>query len=179
MNPDLAQLIFGFQSFEEIPLYVKAVCIRIFIMHPRMWYDNKKIKIKHASLNDFDQIIVAKMFMQSFTHRTKFGAIINLSRYTISRAINKWLPLWATSGLYLSLLPVPHDYYKKESPNDDMRENLSNITRLFDGKDTITETFRKDDSLRRRTRSSKVHESVCRTITFATPWDFRLSTLEL
>lgn len=39
---------------------------------------------------------------------------------------------------------------------------------MFDGKDTITETKRKDDALRRRQRSSKMHNSALRWINFQT-----------
>ena len=109
------------------------------------------------------------MPMHYFTHRMKFGAIIDVSRFTISRAMIKWIPLWATRGSHLSLLPMPHNYHKKESPNDCMRENLSNIAHLFDRKNMITETIRNDDSLRKIARSSKVYESAYRTITLATP----------
>ena len=40
---------------------------------------------------------------------------------------------------------------------------------MFDGKDIITETPRNDDSIKRRLRSKKVHESAARTINFSTP----------
>ena len=109
-NLDIAQLIFGFQSFEENLLCVKAFFTSTIIACPRMCYENNKMTIDPASLNYFEQTIVAKISMQSFTHRMKFGTIIDVCRFAISRATNKCLPLWVTCGLCLSLLPMPHDY---------------------------------------------------------------------
>ena len=64
---------------------------------------------------------------------------------------------------------MPHEYYKKELPDEHISNDMNNITHLFDGKDIIIETTRTNDSLRRRTRSSKVDELACRTINFTTP----------
>ena len=64
---------------------------------------------------------------------------------------------------------MSHDYYEKEFPNDHARENMKNATHLFDGKDVIVETKRKNNNLRCRTRSSKFNESSCRIINFTTP----------
>ena len=79
------------------------------------------------------------------------------------------MPMWATYESYLSILVMPHDYYSKELPDEYRTKNLNKITHLFDGKDIITETPRKNDSLKRRIRSEKVHDSGCRTINFTTP----------
>ena len=67
------------------------------------------------------------------------------------------------------MLPMCHDYYEKELPADYVENNLNKVTHLVDGKDIIIETPRNNDSLRRRARSEKVHESAARTLKFSTP----------
>ena len=64
---------------------------------------------------------------------------------------------------------MPHDYHSKELPDEYRNKNLNKITHLFDGKDITTETPSKNDSLKRRIRSEKVHDSGCGTINFNTP----------
>ena len=73
--------------------------------------------------------------------------------------------------IVFSLLPMSHDYYEKEFPDDRARENMNNAIHLYDGKDVIVETIRKNDNLRCRTRSSKVNKSACRIINFTTPME--------
>ena len=79
------------------------------------------------------------------------------------------MPSWSTYGSCLSTLPIPHDYFKKELADFYIENNLRNITHSFDGKDIIIETLRKNDNLRRRTRSEKVHDSACRTLNVTSP----------
>ena len=87
----------------------------------------------------------------------------------MQKCLNKLMPCWATYGAYLSILPMPHDYFNKELPNYYIENNLNNVTHLFYGNDVIIETIRKNDNMRRRTRSDKVYDSACRTLNFGTP----------
>ena len=64
---------------------------------------------------------------------------------------------------------MPHDHCAKELPREHIETSLNEVTHLFDGKDTITETPRSNDDLRHRMRSEKVHESESKTINFSTP----------
>ena len=137
--------------------------------HPTIVTKNKKKFIQPEHLTEFEQILIAKMFMQCFPQRDKLSLVANLHRHTISNAIEKWIPLWGTFGSYISMLPMPHDYFAKELPNDYVLHNLPNVTHLFDGKDIVIECVRKDNNLKRRIWSDKVHDSSCRTINFTTP----------
>ena len=112
------------------------------------------------------------MSIQCFPQRDKLSLVANLHRHTISNAIEKWLPLWGTFGSYISMLPMPRDYFAKELPNDCVLHNLPNVTHLFDGKDTIIECIRNNNDLKRRIWSDKVHDSACRTINFTTLMGF-------
>ena len=55
--------------------------------------------------------------------------------------------MWERYGEFLSILPVPHEHYAKESPAFCASNNLNNVAHLYDGKDTIIETVRNDDNL--------------------------------
>ena len=92
-----------------------------------------------------------------------------VSRKAMSKALKKLVPMWGTFGSYLSMLPMNHGYYEKELPEEHKENNLMNIAHLVDGKDIIIETMRNNDSLKRRIRSEKVHESAARTLNFSTP----------
>lgn len=168
-NKDAALHLFGFNSFDETLLYIQAFFQNVKIEFPSIFCDKNKICIKPTYLTDIEQILIAKMFMQSFTHRTKCSLVVNISRQCVSYAAKKWSPMWAAYGAYLSILPMPHDYYKKESPEECKTENLNNVTHLFDEKDIIIEIIRNNDNLRRRVRSEKVSDSACKTINFSTP----------
>ena len=83
------------------------------------------------------------MLIQSFPSRDKNSLIISVCRQTVTKTIEKWLPLWSTFGSCISILPRPHDYYSKDLPDDFEIHGLPKVTHLFDGKDIIVETMRK------------------------------------
>ena len=169
-NEEAARLLFGFNSFDETLLYIKNFFADVNVNHfPKTSLIKKKITTSPSKLTELEQITIAKMFMQSFSHRTKLSCVLSVSRQCISDQTQKWMPMWATYGSYLSILVMPHDYHSKELPDEHRNKNLNKITHLFDGKDVIAETPRKNDSLKRRIRSEKVHDSGCRTINFTTP----------
>ena len=92
-----------------------------------------------------------------------------MSRHSIAHHVHEWLHMCAKFGEHLHMTQMPYGYYEKELPTFYIENNLSNITHLCDGKDTIIETVRKDDSLKRRILSYKTNYSSCRCINFTTP----------
>jgi hypothetical protein len=64
---------------------------------------------------------------------------------------------------------MPRDYFSKEMPDDFVKMKLDRVSFLFDGKDTPSETRRKDDTARRTQHSSKMHCSAFRWINFVSP----------
>ena len=162
--------MFGFASFEETIFYVKAFFTDVKMEFPKVTIGKEnRIIMKPSYLTGIEQTLITKIFMHYTPHRTKASLMLDISRQSLTYHLNKWLPLWATFGSYNSVLPMPHDHYVKELPEYCRQNNLNKITHLFDGKDVIIETKRNDDNLRRRTRSKKVHDSTCRTISFTTP----------
>ena len=79
--------------------------------------------IRPSYLTDLEQISVAKILLQSFPHLTKTALIVGVSRQCVSSALNKWGPMWAAYGSHLSILPMPHDYYDKELPQEHIDRN--------------------------------------------------------
>ena len=69
--------------------------------------------------------------------------MLNISRQSVSTHIEKWLPLWATFGSYISMLPMTHDNCNKELCDEYQVKNMFNITYLLERKDIITETKKK------------------------------------
>ena len=125
--------------------------------------------IKPPCMTEFEQILLCKLLMQAFPHRTKSALIVGVSRQTITYALDKWAPMWAAHGSYLSTLPMHHKCCEKELPEEQRENKLNKISHLFDGNDAIIETPRKNDNFKRRVRSEKVHKSAARTINFSTP----------
>ena len=167
--PQAALQMFGFKTFEEAMFYITNFFADSSMEFPRNELSDNKICIKSNNLSDVEQILIVKMFLQSFPHRQKCSMLLSISRQVVTKCINRWMPKWATFGTYLSMLPIPHDYFRKELPDFYIDNNLSNVTHVFDGKDIIIDTIRKDNNLRRRNRSEKVHDSACRTLHFTSP----------
>ena len=114
-------------------------------------------------------MLVVKIFMHSLPHRSKCATVLGMSRHLVSYALIKWAPLWATFGSCMSALPMSHGFYKKEFSNEHIEYDLKNGSHLVDGKEMLIEKIRVNDSLKRRSRSEKVHEYAARTLNFSTP----------
>ena len=147
--------MFGFKTFEEKMFYVTAFFIDSNMEFPRIELNDKNTSINPDNLTEFGQILIVKIFMQKFPQRRKCSLTLNMQRQVVTKYINRWMPLWATYGSHLSMLPISHDYFKKELPDFYIDNDMSNVTHLFDGKDIMIETLRKNDNLRRSTRSEK------------------------
>ena len=91
-----------------------------------------------------------------------------MSRHVVSYALIKWDLLWATFVSYMSSLPMNNEHYEIQFPNEHIECDLKNVTHSFDGKETLIEIMRVNDSLKRRSRSEKVHESAATTLNFST-----------
>ena len=142
-NEKAANQLFGFQSFDETICYIKAFFTKIEIKFQIISFENKKIVIKPSFLTECEQMLICKLFMQAFPHRTKSALIVGVSRQTTTHVLGKWAPMWATCGSCLSMLPTHHDHYEIELPQDCAENNLNKVSHLFDGKDIIIETPRK------------------------------------
>ena len=67
-------------------------------------------------MSDYEQIVLTKLFMESMCNRSRFAEIYGLDRTRVGRIITKWAPRWGKFGERPSILPMPHDYFHKESP---------------------------------------------------------------
>ena len=103
---------------------------------------------------------------------------MGVSRQCIAYSLDNWAPVWATFVSHVSMLSMDHQHYSKETLRQHIEKGLNKVTHLFDGKDIITETTGNDDSIKRRLRSEKWHESAARTINFQPLWVYRLRKLE-
>ena len=123
-NTEAASQLFGFKSFQETMLHVEAFFDDVKLEHQKVVIKSNKIEIKPSYLTDLEQLLIAKLFTHHNPHRTKLALNLDISRQAISHQIKKWLPLWATHGSHLSILPMPHDYYEKELPECYAQNNL-------------------------------------------------------
>jgi len=113
-NEEAAMTLFGFKSFNETLLYVKTFFTNVNVSDfPKISFHNKKLTITPSKLTIIEQILIAKIFMQCFSQRTKLSFILSISCQCISDQIQKWMPIWATYGSYLSILVMPYNYYSK------------------------------------------------------------------
>jgi hypothetical protein len=128
-----------------------------------------KVAIDPRAPTDFEQILLVKYFLHTCPNRSKAGLAYNVHRTTMTKYLHKWAPLWAKYGEHLSILPMPHDYFEREIPDEILQLGLTKCGFLFDGKDVMTETVRKDDPIRRRLRSEKMHATAARWLNFMTP----------
>ena len=136
---------------------------------PKLLIHKQDAKIKPEWFTYLEQILVTKMLMQSFPHRLKRALVLRISRFVVSHCTEKWMPIWATFGRQIPMLPMPHEYYAQWLLDEHEVNNMSKITRSFDGKDTVIETVRKNDNMSRRMRSEIFYESVCPFMVMSIP----------
>ena len=140
--------MFGFSSYDELKEYVLVFFSGIKYHTPKDIIENGKLKVEPCSPTDFEQIILVKHFLHACPHGGKVGLMYSLHRTTILKYLNKWAPRWGKYGEHLSILPLPHDYFKRELPDKINDIGLGTCAFMFDGKDTLSETIRKDDPMR-------------------------------
>ena len=167
-HPDAAKFYFGFQTFHETVLYIAQFFWDVKQTTGQVQFDVLvgKLEVVPTNLTDFEQILLVKYFMQSTPVRTRTGNVFGVSRTTVLKYVNKWGPRWAKYGEHLSILPIPRDYFEREMPDEMVLLGLNKNAFLFDGKDTLSETIRKDDPQRRRQNSSKMNASAYRWLNF-------------
>ena len=158
-NPEFCRTFLGFINYNEAKIYIS---VHFQVIPHELYYDEKTASFPNMS--DYEQL-----FMESMCHRSRLAEIYGLDRTRIGRIITKWAPRWGKFGERLSILPVPHDYFHKESPIEYDARGLEEVSVLFDGKDTLTESIRKDSSLNRRQQSSKMKAAAMRYLNFSTP----------
>ena len=107
--------------------------------------------------------------MHSLPYRSKISTVLGVSMQCVSHALEKGSSLWGTFGLYLCVLPAHYGHCENKFPDELMECDLTKVTHLVDGKDMKIETPRNNDSLKRRVRSEKFHESAARVLNFSTP----------
>ena len=168
-NRNAANMLFGFPTWLETKIYIK--CLFPDVNTTERIY----IKVENGQLmcvdklSEFEHCLVAKMFFQCLPKRTSLGAVWNLSNSQIKRILSKWAPRWGMAGEYLSILPMPPEYFEKETPDEYFEEGLEKVCHLMDGKDFLVYVRRKNDPVRRRTLSPKVHACAGRCMTWTTP----------
>ena len=91
----------------------------------------------------FEQIILAKFFMHSLSHKTKLGNLYGLDHSSTSRHLDKWLPKWERFGEFLSIFPLPNDFFEKKVPDKFIELGEGLLKCEADGKDALTDTIRK------------------------------------
>lgn len=172
-NPEFCKTFLGFINYNEAKIYIN---VHFQVIPHELCYDEKTASF--PSMSDYEQIVLTKLFMESICHRSRLAEIYNLDRTRVGRIITKWAPRWGKFGERLSILPVPHDYFHKESPIEYDALGLEEVSVLFDGKDTLTESIRKDSSLNRRQQSSKMKAAAMRYLNFSTPAGLSVHTVQ-
>ena len=121
-----------------------------------------------TELTEFEKIVISLCFSQTSPNRTKTGLVLTFIelRYEILRV---WVPTLGKTGEHLSILPIPHEYFAKELPNDIAGLGLTTIAFILDGKETVSDTLRKEDAMKRKQRSEKTYASGFRWLNFMTP----------
>ena len=171
-HPDAAKAFFGFISWKETKLYIRALfpdvdtnCVGYVVLDEK----KRRASVEPVGLTEFEKCLNAKMFMHSMPFRNRLGSIFGVHRTTITNYIEEWLPRWGKAGEQLSILMLTQEYLEKELPDEYRRLGYENIGFLMDGKDFIAQVKRKDGKLQRCMYSDKVHAAAARCITWTTP----------
>ena len=94
INEDAAKQLFGFNSFEETILCVKAFFTDVDVTNfPKLSLLNKKIKIRPSHLTEIEQTLMAKMFVNFLPQRNKLGLALNITRQCVSWNIENGCPI--------------------------------------------------------------------------------------
>ena len=169
-HPSLSKDLFGLgKNWKELKIYIQIFSgVDANDVSQRPAISIEKEGLDRVRLTEFEQILIALFFMMSVPHRTKLGYIFDKSRSSIAQVLEKYLPKWAKIGEFLSILPMYPDYYRKELPNEYIKNGYESIGFLLDGKDALCQTIRKNDNLRRSQHSSKMKASAWRIIMWTT-----------
>lgn len=166
-HPEAAKTWFGFHTFRELKAYIHVY----FGLSPTEVHTYVDIEGEQTyepeELSQFEQIIMAKIFMHSTPHRQRLADIYGVDRTTASRHVKTWMPKWARYGEFLSILPIPEDYFDKEVPDEYFEAGEEKSNSQTDGKDSHTDTIRKNDKMRRRQHSSKLHADAMRWLAWS------------
>jgi len=83
----------------------------------------------------------------------QIGFIFGLKESGVSRIKTKWFPKWGYAGKILTDLELYDDYVNKERPDAYYDNQLGDMGTQCDGKDFLTESFRRSSALNRAQRS--------------------------
>lgn len=170
-NPDAANTFFGFATFDEMLVYVKALFPDVDISCCEQTChiaNDGTLKLDHYHLTSLEQCISAKMYMHSLPFRAIVARIFGRSDARMGRIIKEWAPRWGKAGEFLSILPMPEWYFDKELPDEYIERNLEKVAALLDGKDFLMHCKRKDDFMRRIQHSNKMKAAAARGIAWTT-----------
>ena len=172
-HPDASRILFKFQTYDEMCIYVEEFFTDVPRERSRVVIQqNGEAAIEPPDLTDFEKIVLVRYFLTSSPHREKTAKVYGVVRTTITKYLDEWAPRWGKFGEHCSICPVPHDFFDRERPDEYEALKLGKMSFQVDGKDSKSETIRKNDALRRRERSAKDHCDGVRVLNFASGTGF-------
>lgn len=164
---DAARSLFNFESFDECLIYIG-------VFFPRLRNDIKRLKAHGARvlttgayLTGLEQCLLSRTSNKIGINDQQIGFIWGIGASAVSKIKKHWMPQWGYVGRALTDLELYADYVEKERPNEYVDNDLGDCGCQCDGKDFMTESFRKNSALNRAQQSSKMKHPALRCITWS------------
>jgi len=164
-NKSLAKQLFGFLSWNETKLYIKA----LFDVH---YNTTRCLRPNTKGLTEFEQLLVCFTWMMLGANYDSLGIMFGgVTRNYIGIIIHRWIDVIGERGdMMSSLLPfLTEDYLEAMKPHTYNELNLDRTGGIVDGKDFDVETVRVERVITAAQHSNKTGHSAFRILTWSLP----------
>ena len=171
----LTRSMFGFRSYDALETFFECT-FNMDIDEPGLAHGCKN------SLTAFDEYMLALWRMRTHTPTLFIGAFVGLHNpeQRMGDVCNEWIPRLGRAGR--SLVWPPSTYYLERSCPPSFKEHgMAKVAYIGDATDILTETVRKEISVRNQQHSDKSKHSAAMGLTWCTPsgWTAMASNLVL
>ena len=168
-HKDAAWLLWGYNSWDETKLYVKAYFPELDTSYDPSKHiqQSKDGGFRLPNLSDFERCMITRMFFHSFSRQNIVAMFIDRDRTAIGKIIKQWAPRWANVGIDLSILDITDDYLTKEVPDKNIDLGKPHLV-YVDGKDYLCAPKRSDTTIEKAQFSSKNEKTAARDLTLTT-----------
>ena len=161
-RPALVQEMFGFRCFSAAESFFTATWPDIDLDEPGFAYPSR--------LTMFDEYLLSLWRMRTRMAERVIGSFAGLPspQQAASKVVRRWIPRLGQAGRALIWAPSTH-YLERSCPPSFQDHGMERVAYIGDASDLLTETVRKEISVRNQQRSDKSHHSAAMGVSWCTP----------
>ena len=162
--------LYGFREFKFLVGFIEEV-LDVKYQVPEKLSTKGGFSGSYA-LSDFEQVLLTMFYCNTEHNYSTIGSVFGvMSRNTVAKYIDRWLPVLGETGDMLSTFTHWIDTQALEEVKPEWYKilELNDIAAVIDGKDFMCETVRSDRYLNTAQASNKVNHSAFRLLTWSLP----------